>query len=335
MNPSSETSPPTIDEQASLWAARIEEGALSELQCAELDAWLIAHPAHREALAEYCDLSAGLDHLLPQLNLAAEPLATEVGPGATRASRPHRWWWLATGLAAAACLALFFKPATTPADGLERIATAIAECQTVLLSDGTQVELNAHTNLVFQSTTTERRVRLGGGQAFFVVTKDAARPFIVDTPLGSVRVTGTAFDVRTLSAQSLAITVAEGAVEVRLGENDQRSASAPIQLTPGDQLRSEAGESRVVSLTDDELARELAWREGQLALDNAPLAAVLERFAHYHGIGISAEPAVAQLALSGRFTLADLDNFLLALETVHPVRVIRDQSGTIRVVARD
>jgi transmembrane sensor len=327
MKPSSPLSPEDLDAQASLWATRIEDGELNETQCAELDAWLVADPRHRERLAEYCDLSTVLDDVMPRLS-SASVYATPVAP------RPSRWWWVGAGLAAAASLALVFGLNRAPEDPLERIATAIAECRSVSLSDGTVVELNAHTNLVFEATTTERRVRLGSGQAFFAVTKDVARPFIVDTPLGSVRVTGTAFDVRTINADAIAVTVAEGTVEVRLGESELRTASAPIKLTSHRQLMVESGVSEVRELSDEGLANELAWREGQLALDNAPLREVLNRFAHFHGIGISASGEVSDLRLSGRFALADLDDFLLILETVHPVRVIRDQSGTIRVVSR-
>lgn len=332
MNPSSESSLSLIHEEASLWAARLDDGELCEIQCAELDAWLVADPAHRDALAEYCNLSEALDLLVPALNSTS---AAAEHSHSSPASRPSRWWWLGAGLAAAASLVVFLHFSSPPTDGLERIATAIAECRSVSLSDGSVVELNAHTNLVFEASTTERRVRLGSGQAFFAVTKDEDRPFIVDTPLGSVRVTGTAFDVRTLAADSIAVTVAEGSVEVRLGENDLRGATAPIRLASHTQLTVEAGHAEVHNLSEDLLANELAWREGQLALDNAPLHQVLNRFSHFHGIGISASASVSDLELSGRFSLADLDDFLLILETVHPVRVIRDQSGTIRVVERN
>jgi len=279
-------------------------------------------------LAQYSHLPAGLEAILPHL-VSADDIE------APAPARPARWWWLGAGLAAAASLAFFFGPANRPVDKLERIATAIAKSQSVILSDGTVVELNAHTNLGFEATATERRVRLASGQAFFAVTKDTARPFIVDTPLGFVGVTGTAFDVRTMNADTIAVTVAEGTVEVRLGESDLRSASAPIQLSSHSQLTVQNGVPEIRQISDQELANELAWREGQLALDNAPLREVLDRFSHFHGVGISASSDIASLALSGRFTLADLDDFLLILETVHSVRVIRDQSGTIRVVSRD
>lgn len=323
-----------VAEQASLWAVRMEGGDLTETQCTELDAWLVADPSHREALASYCQISTDLEQLLPELVASGGVSMPEV-TNSEEVTKPHRLWWVGASLAAAAAIAVIFAPSSPTTPRLERIATAIAECKSITLSDGTNVELNAHTNLVFEATTTERRVRMGGGQAFFAVTKDPSRPFIVDTPLGSVRVTGTAFDVRTTTADAIAVTVTEGSVEVRLGENDNQSATAPILLEAHDQLTVTAGQSSVRKLSADDLADEVAWRDGLIVVDSASLSSVLQRFAHYHGIGISAAAEVADLKLSGRFPIADLDGFLHGLETIHPVRVIRDQSGTIRVVARD
>lgn len=323
-----------VAEQASLWAARLEGGDLTETQCTELDAWLVADASHREALASYCQISTDLEQLLPELVASGGVSMPEV-TNSEVVPRPHRLWWIGATLAVAAAIAVIFAPSSPSTPSLERIATAIAECKSVTLSDGTNVELNAHTNLVFEATTTERRVRMGSGQAFFAVTKDPSRPFIVDTPLGSVRVTGTAFDVRTTTADAIAVTVAEGSVEVRLGENNTQSASAPILLEAYDQLTVTEGQSAVRKLSADALADQVAWRDGLIVVDSATLASVLKQFAHYHGIGISAADEVAHHKLSGRFPLDDLDGFLLSLETIHPVRVIRDQSGTIRVVARD
>ena len=49
------------EEEASLWAARIEGGSLTARDRAELSAWLAADPGHRRVLASYCELSALLD----------------------------------------------------------------------------------------------------------------------------------------------------------------------------------------------------------------------------------------------------------------------------------
>ncbi|GAB5559963.1 MAG: pyoverdine signaling pathway anti-sigma factor FpvR [Synoicihabitans sp.] len=322
-----------IDEQASLWAARLDGSDLSNAQCAELDAWLAAAPEHRDALAEYTTIDAILEE---HLSADIEAPAVALGPPNQTAarSRPRVGWWWGAGLAAAAAVVIMLSTERPGTVSPERIATAIAQRQSVELSDGTAVQLNAHTNLVFEATSTTRRARLGGGQAFFEVDKDPDRPFIVDTPLGSVRVTGTAFDISTLTDDAITVTVTEGSVEVRLGEFNHQSPVAPIRLQAHDQLLVSRGQTNLRQLSAEALADEMAWRDGYLVVDDMPLAEVLVRFAHFHGRGISAAPDVARLSLSGRFPIDDLDAFLLGIETLHPVRVLRDQSGTIRIVSR-
>src|SRR5208282_5108598 len=106
--------------------------------------------------------------------------------------------WIAAAALACAVVAAavwFGMPGPRP----ESIATASSQRRSFTLSDGTVVELNANTSAQFENGRSERRVRLAEGEAYFVVTKDKERPFIVDTPAGTVRVTGTVFIVRAVA----------------------------------------------------------------------------------------------------------------------------------------
>jgi transmembrane sensor len=218
----------------------------------------------------------------------------------------------------------------------QSITTAVAQRQTVTLADGSRIELNARTSLQVELTSTERRVRLASGEAFFQVTKDPSRPFTVETPAGSVRVTGTAFNVLAESPAALDVTVTEGTVAVRpsvtAGGSD---TAAPSALTAGDHLsaRATTGVS-VKPISTAALANILAWRQGAVVFDDVPLAEALARFAHYHGRGITASPGAAQLRISSRFNLDDLDGFFASLSDLHQVRATRDASGLYHVSLR-
>ncbi len=337
MNPSASSSDEVSrEETAALWAARLEGGAFSARDRADLDAWLAADPRHRDLLSEYCQLSADLE---PPLARLAEAGAVTLPPPSRRPSRSLLGAWLGAGaLAAAAAVALVvtWSPGSTSLSP-RSIATPVAQRQAVTLDDGTTVELNAHTTLVIENSTGERRVRLAGGQAFFQVTKDPARPFIVETPSGAVRVTGTAFDVLALSPDQLEVTVLEGSVQVRLGENNTRPATAPHALTAGDQLQAGLAVNAdpvLRHLSPEDVANALAWRDGLIVVDAVPLGTVLRRFAHYHGCGLSASAGISDLAVTGRFALDDLDGFLANLEAILPVHVSQDPSGTTRVLPR-
>ena len=331
MNPPDTSPDPRADERASYWAARLEGSELSAADQSDFDAWLSEHSSHRALLAGYCQFSADLEASLPALaQSGAVELPQEIAP---RRRRLAPWFTLAglavAGLAAAAVVVLVFWPLSTRVQS-EVIATAVAQRQSLTLADGTRAELNAQTSLQIELGATERRVRLAGGEAFFTVTKDANRPFVVETPAGSVRVTGTVFDVRSEATSPLEVLVVEGSVQVRSGDT-AAGGNQPVRLAAKEKLTATSGAVKVRTLSPRELDDALAWRRGQIVFNGEPLSTALARFARYHGRGFTAAPQVAQLAVGGRYSLDDLDGFLSALEVVLPVRVTRDLSGMVHV----
>jgi transmembrane sensor len=215
-----------------------------------------------------------------------------------------------------------------PQNHSQNLGTAVATRQEFTLPDGSQVELNAQTAAAVELTATERRVRLAGGEAFFRVAKDPARPFYVETPAGSVRVTGTAFNVRTESAASLEVTVRDGSVQVRPG-----GGGAPQNLTGGDRLVRDAQQINLARLSAGQLDDTLAWRQGRIVFADTPLREALARFARYHGRTLTASTAAAGKRVGGNYSLDDLDGFLAFLEETEGMnlRVSRETDGAIRV----
>jgi transmembrane sensor len=318
---------PTAEEQASLWAARLEGASLSAAARAELADWLAGDPARAALLAGYRDLSADLDVVVPELAAA--------GRVALPPRRPVPSWnpWkvgaAGVSLAALAAAALVWHGQSVPR--AESISSPTGERRTFTLADGSQVELNANTSVTVDNGPGERRVHLANGEAFFEVSKDQSRPFIVETPAGSVRVTGTKFNVLTEAASQLDVTVVEGSVQVRPGDSGATLASSPFVLHHGDSLTAEAGVVGLHALSSGDLEDALAWRQGQIVCLDMPLATALARFAHYHGIAITATPAVAGRSLGGRYSLGDLDGFLGLMAASLNVKVAHRPDGSIRV----
>ena len=329
MNASTPNPHPAAEEQASLWAARLEGGTLGADDRNALDAWLAAQPAHRALLSDYCQFSADLEQQLPALVTSG---AVKMPPAASP-SRRRGFSWLALAggtLAAAAAVALFFT-LSPPAPALETHATSVAQRQAFTLADGTRVELNAQTSLLVEHTRDERRVRLASGEAWFAVAKDKSRPFIVETPTGSVRVTGTVFNVRTDKVAELEVTVAEGSVQVRPSDTAGTGPREPSALTANQRLIATPAGVTLQGLTPAGVEDALAWRQGMIVTSGLPLRAALARFAQYHGRGINVTPGAENLSVGGRYSLDDLAGFLDLLVQLHPVRVHRDPSGLLRV----
>jgi len=331
MNSSTWNLDPAADEQASLWAARLDGSELSAADRRELNEWLAASPSHRALLSNYCQFSADLEQQLPLLEGSKE-LSAEAGkyPETATLYPWLRWPRLAGAmLTAAAAVALLFFWHAQPREQTASLATSVAHRESLTLADGTQVELNAQTGILVEITRTERHVRLASGEAFFSVSKDASRPFIIETPAGSVRVTGTKFNVRTETPSALDVTVLEGTVQVRAGK-----ASAPVALTAGQALASGPDGMVVQTLSPTDLNNVLAWRQGQIVFKATPLRDALARFARYHGRGITVSPEAAGKLVGGTYSLDDVDGFLSGIELALSVEVTRDSSGTVQVGLR-
>ena len=330
MNSSQQFHNSAADEQAALWAARLDGDSLDQTQRAELDAWLAKDPAHRALLSQYCQFSADLEEQIPVL-VSSGAVALPEPPASKRA----RWSFpriMGLAVAAAAAVAVTVN-VLRPAPQVQTFAQASAQRGACTLADGTRVELNANTSVRFENSKTERRVRMAGGEALFHVAKDSSRPFTVETPAGSVRVTGTTFNVRTeLTATGLEVTVVEGSIQVRPA--DARGAQPnPLPLIAGEQFSSRGGGVRPM----DEKAIEdaLAWRNGKVVFYDTPLNEAIARFAQYHGRAIHVSAEVAGERVGGRYSLDDLMGFLAGLELVLPrVKVHTDMSGVVFVELR-
>ena len=334
MNEPRQISDPESEEQASLWAARLEGKSLTGGERAELEAWLSGDPARRAALSAFCRLSSRLDRAVSELLASGsiEVRYKEEAPGRSKVAA----WGLATAAMAAVAVAaatwMFGFPGRA-----ETLSTASGQRQSFTLSDGTRIELNANTSVVVEVGRSERRVKLANGEAFFVVSKDKSRPFIVDTPAGSVRVTGTIFNVLTEKTSQLDVTVVEGSVQVKPGGAAGAQSAGPVGLGAGDRLAADAGVVTLSKLSDADLDDALAWRQGKVVCNMMPLSEALALFAHYHGRSIAVSPGAAALHVGGRYSLDDLDGFLAQLELVqqdHKVRVEHGATGSIRVSLR-
>ena len=95
----------------------------------------------------------------------------------------------------------------------------------IVLPDGTKVWLNQSAVLKYprEFSDKERNVYLEG-EAYFEVTKNKAKPFIVQSEAMQVRVLGTTFNFKSSKAcKSAEATLIEGEIEVK-GNNDKKQS---------------------------------------------------------------------------------------------------------------
>lgn len=205
--------------------------------------------------------------------------------------------------------------------------TATAELRQIALNDGTRIDLSPQTALDATVAEGRRSVKLLSGEAFFEVAPDPSRPFEVQAGELTVRVVGTAFDVR-MSAEALTVSVAHGAVEVRT----VGSPMEPLGLTPGDQvtLDRKSGAIRRSRIPPEEVA---SWRGHQLFVESVPLGDVVADIRRYSGKWIVFQDSrLAAQQVTGLYDLRDPDRALRVLVGPFGGRV-REVTPFLRIVS--
>lgn len=301
---------------ASGWIVRNNRG-LTAAEQDEFSSWLAADPRHGEWWAKRRQAWSEFDVLTewrPEHSAEPNPDLLAAPRGGRRSGL--RWIVpLSLALAASVAVALVvMRPA--PAGKNVPVVAAAAGYESRALDDGTVVELNGGAEIEVQFTGAERRVRLVRGEAHFQVAKNPLRPFVVDAGGVAVRAVGTAFNV-LLGSQAVDVLVTEGRVRV-----DPPAAAAAASVAPD----VSAGQRVVVALTggaapvltavsDEEIARRLAWQPRLLDFSATPLAEVAAEFNRRNRTQlVLADPALRAMPIVASFRSDNLDGFVRMLE---------------------
>jgi transmembrane sensor len=209
--------------------------------------------------------------------------------------------------------------------------------EVVNLADGSQVRIGAKSSVFVSFTEEGRYLVLEGGEAFFKVTHDVNRPFVVQAGSISVRAIGTEFSVRR-AAERVMVTVNEGIVDVVPQFNTQPSAQNPSAATNSrDKVRIGAGERVTMSSTDTNLAvmatepgAALAWQNGRLEFVDEPLRAVVATINRYSDRElILTDAQLGEMSFTGTVYEGRVDEWLQALQEVFPIHVVTSGSDAI------
>ena len=301
--------PPEIRAEAAAWVARLHGSARTSSLEAALNTWLAANPLHTRAF-EVATEAWELGGALPASALPRIAHARRRMPPAIFA-RP-----LPAGAALAAIAAIamgsffYFRDPS--------ISTGTGEQRSVTLEDGTRVTLNTDTHLLVQYTEKQRQVRLKTGEAFFDVTQNPRRPFVVAAGGESVVALGTAFMVRRDNSE-VDVTLVEGKVSVTTATAAEPSATPTPKstvLAPGQRLRIAGSTPTLDRPSIDALT---AWRRGEVVLDHTRLTDAVREMNRYSTVKIVVSaPESADIRVSGIFRTGDSARFARAVaDTYH------------------
>ena len=213
------------------------------------------------------------------------------------------------------------------------------ERKKIILKDGSTVWLNSGTQLFyandFEGATREVTLK---GEAFFDVTKQKGKPFIVHTDAIDIHVLGTSFNVKAYENENhIETTLYEGAVNVTYKNSQSLN---PIKLVPHQKLiiRKEIlpvavtknssntiKESFVIEKIDstltDKQTIETAWKYNRLEFNNEPLSEIAIKMERWYNVKIVIEDETLKLTkFYGSFKNETIDQALNALQIASPFK---------------
>ncbi|MDP1622853.1 MAG: FecR domain-containing protein [Bacteroidales bacterium] len=325
-------------------------GEASPEEIHDLEVWVKTDPANSALFSEYQKVWNAVEHarigssidlnrewkkLTSSLKIRSENLESEIVNPKSKirdlksevVNRKSRF--LAWSLRVAAIFILLAVPAfllyryiTLPGD---KQLVAGSEVIEQTLPDGTTVTLNAGATLSYPSRFegSSRIVSLQG-EAWFEVSHDKTKPFIIAAGNARIRVMGTSFFVNTKTwDDTREIILSEGVVKVYYENNPEIMAF----LFPGDKAEMTC-DGYAISKTTNSDVNFLAWKTKHMVFNNTPLnevAAMLTKVYHTN-IRLSGD-RLSDCRITTTFDKQSLESVLNVLKATLDLQVTDTGAG--------
>lgn len=292
-----------LAEEAAGWFLKLNDPACNEAERRSFDAWLAADASHRDEYRQFERLWKALDSLPKQRSrrMSQAKLA---------------------GFALIGMLVLLFRFA--PPTEQQLIVTGIGERRYLVLTDGTELSINAASRLRTHYTWFSRTIEVESGEARFTVAPDRLRQFEVRAGNGRMRDIGTTFNVANEGGK-VTVGVIEGKVEVRLdGHNTGTVLEGGKQIT--------YSETCVAMPTSLDAEAATARRGGRWTCKNATLDEIVTHMNRQHHQQTTLDdPELSSLLVSGVFNISDRAGLLKALQVLYHLQA-REEGETTRLI---
>lgn len=336
--------PNKVTDEAVAWFIRLRSADVSSGDYHLHQEWLASSKAHRRVYEAVGREWSGLDGLN---DWAGSELSQRNLKGTLAQRRQKNVWAMVVATAATFALAAVLLPRLqeTP----ERYQTAKAEQREVSLADGSRLNLNTASAVEVQFDADVRQLTLTQGEGVFDVEHDSKRPFVVVAGKNKVIALGTRFSVYYLNDQDIQVTVLEGRVAVvpleqpvqsavrRFSDKASKGTSQSSPSRPGnvvleaDQQAQVSGDGQFSSLVKVSAASEVAWIEGKLIFDNAPLREVVAELSRYIPGQITVDESVPDHPVTGVIHIRSAETMLELLSQVVPVTPVK-QSASLTIL---
>lgn len=164
------------------------------------------------------------------------------------------------------------------------VRTTTGMVSSVVLPDSSRVWLNSNSTLKYpvRFTGRTRSVSLEG-EAFFEVTGQSGRRFVVTAADMQVEVLGTEFNVEAYpeKGREMRTTLVNGSVQ--MSYVCSKGKEHLVRMKPGQQLAYDP-ERETIRMTEVNATAASSWKDGRIVLDNTPLADALRMIENRYNV---------------------------------------------------
>lgn len=298
-----------------------------EAKAREWEEWLLENqpyvPLVKESIGLLNDLSIEEKAPLPEaVDGAYQKLQNALDAAPIVEIKPKRFrWWLPAAAAALIALVGFawWNGATTKT----RLGAAYGNIREYQLPDGSQVMLNANSEVVLSKEwhkNTDREIWLRG-EAFFKVQKTPQKnKFIVHATNMDIIVTGTQFNIVSREEES-SILLTEGSVTLKAKDGKE------WHMKPGDFVRLE---NNLPAKTTADPESVLAWKQSKLNFENTSMNNVAKIISRHYGVNVHlANAAIGEKKISGIMPNNNLDVLIAALDATGEFKISKANNEII------
>ena len=194
------------------------------------------------------------------------------------------------------------------------------------LSDGTKVTLNRDTKINYPDKFGDdiREVSIEG-EAFFEVTPNPNKPFIIHAGEATIKVLGTSFSVNAYPENDkVEVIVETGKVKFSKLQTSLKTAHEVI-LDPGEK-GTYLNKSKELTKSTNNDPNFLAWKTHKLIFSETSLNEVIKQLNKVYRVQIeTADPNLDSLLLNAHFEKESLDFILEVISTTHGLKI--DKKG--------
>jgi transmembrane sensor len=227
------------------------------------------------------------------------------------------------------------KPSTP---GVQMLTTTSTRGQkfTITMNDGSKVYLNSSSTLSYPATfPSDKREVFLEGEAFFEVTRNENRPFLIHSGNITTKVLGTSFNVNAFDANNISVSVATGKVQVDI-DSASRTTSNPsnsVVLLPEQQAIYHKQNGLTTASIDIE--RFIAWKNNTLRFEDASLqevAVVLER---WYNVTIEfGDPGIKKCRINGQYKDQTLNSVLESIQYMYKINYAFSEGNKLRLYGK-